>query len=121
MERENWNHVGGYAFYLCRNGWLDVMNDDGDVWHFEDANVRRALRDALSESLGEAHGWQPVTDTQPPLGWSGLVLLPEGRWQVLDRSAWDSGYEGWSEGDVEWVGEPPTHYLPIPPPPQEGR
>lgn len=90
------------------------------------AEIRKACEDWADESEKGAPGWQPI-ETAPKDGIAILVHIPGDR-RPVQEAWWALSYEG---GPGYWstpfgpngrgyiiLADSPTHWMPLPPPPE---
>jgi hypothetical protein len=96
----------------------DVRTPDGTVYRFDNPAIEREMLRGLSEAiravpdtLAKAPGWQPIETAPKTIGFRALG------WDGRKRATIQWGKEGW-HGDDLIFGYHPTHWRPLPPPPE---
>jgi hypothetical protein len=86
-------------------------NDDDFHWKGYAAHATAAI--------AAMDGWRPIEEAPPRktlIGWAESWAEPELIWKAADSEPWQEG----ECGDYVDLGFEPTHFLPIPAPPQHG-
>ena len=127
-----------FAFFYDVNRMMGWNKDDGPYWHGTGSTVEERLYEAI-EGMAELHarladmeaklpdepradGWQPI-ETAP--GLPVLVTRPTDRYVFIPTTAFRDATGAWrlyrSPGGNMRLPFTPTHWMPIPEPPEVSR
>jgi len=98
--------ISNETFKVVETGFLDDWTAFARAEELADEYCARA-------AIAVMPGWQPIESA--PKDETNLILLWNGE-KVTGGAPWGSGWADWMH---DWIEPPPTHWMPLPPPPQE--